>query len=286
MRGRLHTRGRDREAIAHHYDLGNDFYELLLDPSMAYSCAYWGPELPEQDLAGAQRAKLDMICRTLGLGEGTRLLDVGCGWGSLVLHAARHYGARVTGVTLSEQQHSHVAKLVAEQGLGDRVDVLLRDYRELAEGQQGSFDAVASIEMGEHVGEADYPRYVDAMRGMLRPGGALLLQQMSRGDRAPGGGPFIERYIAPDMTMRPLHSTLRQLSNNDLEIRRVDALREHYVHTVRAWSAQLESRWDDVVATVGPEWARVWRLYFAGGALAFADNRMGVDQILAVRGQE
>lgn len=281
LRGRLHTRQRDRQAIAHHYDLGNNFYRLLLDPSMAYSCAYWAePEARNYGLDDAQRDKLDLICGKLGLQPGMRLLDIGCGWGSLVVHAAKHYGVYVTGVTLSEQQRTYVDKVLAEEGLRDRARVQLRDYRDLPSEQ---FDSVASIEMGEHVGEEAYPYYVSAMHRLLRPGGKVLLQQMSRDERAPGGGAFIERYIAPDMTMRPLHHTIRHLQRAGFEIRQVAALRDHYVRTVDSWAQQLEDHWDDVVTEIGIGWARVWRLYLAGGALAFEENRMGVDQILAAR---
>ncbi|AXB43933.1 SAM-dependent methyltransferase [Amycolatopsis albispora] len=280
LTGRRHTPRRDRSAIAHHYDLGNAFYQLLLDESMAYSSAYWTADRPGYDLAQAQRDKLDLICRKLGLRPGMRLLDVGCGWGSLVIHAAKHYDVHAVGVTLSAEQAEHVRTRVAALDLDDRVEVRRQDYREIT-GEP--FDAVASIEMGEHVGEENYPRYTGTLFRLLKPRGRLVLQQMSRGAAAPGGGAFIERYIAPDMTMRPLSRTLGHLEGSGFEIRDVHALREHYVETVRAWSDTLESRWHDVVALIGEAGARVWRLYLTGGALAFEENRMGVDQILAVR---
>ncbi|MDT0262949.1 cyclopropane-fatty-acyl-phospholipid synthase family protein [Jatrophihabitans lederbergiae] len=279
LTGTLHTRARDRAAIAHHYDLSNEFYSLILDESMAYSSAYY--ETDDLTLAQAQRAKLDLICRKLGLLPGMRLLDVGCGWGSLSLHAAEHYGVRVLGVTISGQQHEFIGKRIAERGLSDRVEVRVQDYREVAE---QPFDAVSSIEMGEHVGEHNYPVYAGALFSHVKPTGRLLLQQMSRrSDAAPGGGPFIESYIAPDMHMRPLSETLGFLERAGFEIRNVQALREHYVRTVDAWLETFESHYSEAVAMVGDEMARVWRLYLVGGGLSFEEGRMGVDQILAVR---
>jgi cyclopropane-fatty-acyl-phospholipid synthase len=281
LRGRRHTRSRDRAAIAHHYDLSNDFYELLLDESMAYSSAYFTH--PRHSLADAQRAKLDLICRKLDLRPGGRHLDVGCGWGSLILHAAEHYGVHATGVTLSAQQRDFVAKRIADRGLADRVEVRLQDYRELA-GTGEVFDTASSVEMGEHVGEGNYRQYADILHGALKPTGRLLLQQMSRRQgTAPGGGPFIEAYIAPDMHMRPLSRTLAHLEAAGFEIRDVEAMREHYVTTVAHWLETFETHWDDVVALVGEEIARTWRLYLVGGGLAFEEGRMGVDQLLCVR---
>jgi cyclopropane-fatty-acyl-phospholipid synthase len=279
LSGRLHTRGRDRAAIAHHYDLSNDFYRLLLDEHMAYSSAYFTHE--GQSLYDAQSAKLDLICRKLELKQGDRLLDVGCGWGSLILYAAKNYGVHATGITLSPEQRAFIAGRVAEQGLSDKVDVRLQHYREFAD-PPGSFDAVSSIEMGEHVGEQHYPGYVDVMNHALKSGRYLLLQQMSRHEgTAPGGGPFIESYIAPDMHMRPLWQTIRHVESGGFEIRGFEAMREHYVTTVDRWLDTFEDRYDEFVALQGEEVARVWRLYLVGGGLAFEQGRMGVDQILA-----
>lgn len=281
LSGVLHSKRRDRSVIAHHYDTGNEFYSLLLDPRMTYSCGYYTSE--DQPLARAQEAKLDRICRKLGLTEGTRLLDVGCGWGSLILYAAQRYGVRATGVTLSRSQAEHIRHRVEQLGLRDRVEVRMQDYRDV---NAPEFDAVASVEMGEHVGSDNYPTYAAALHRLLRPGGRLLLQQMSRPGTAPGGGAFIESYIAPDMAMVPIGRTLGLLEDAGLEIRDVEAMREHYVPTVRAWAATLERRWDEVVAMIGAEQARIWRVYLAGGALAFEQNRMGVNQVLAVRADE
>ncbi|MBB5786640.1 SAM-dependent methyltransferase [Jiangella mangrovi] len=280
LRGRRHTQRRDRAAISHHYDLGNDFYELLLDETMAYSCGLWTPEMGDGDGAAASRAKLDLVCRKLELHPGDHLVDVGCGWGSLVLHAAAEYGARVTGYTISRSQAEYVRERIARAGLGDRATVELRDYRDIGD---TAADAVASIEMGEHVGQERYPEYAAVLHRIVRPDGRLLLQQMSRGPQAAGGGAFIESYIAPDMHMRPLPETLRMVAAAGFELRHVEALREHYVRTIRFWAGRLESHWDDVVALAGERTARVWRLYLAGGAAAFDEGRMGVDQILAER---
>ncbi|WP_328306538.1 cyclopropane-fatty-acyl-phospholipid synthase family protein [Streptomyces sp. NBC_00442] len=281
LRGRLHSTERDRAAISHHYDLSNDWYALLMDESMAYSCAYWTrPDDPSYGLAEAQRDKLELICRKVGLTPGARLLDVGCGWGSLSLYAARHFKARVTAVTLSREQRDFVTARVHEEGLDDLVDVHLRHYRHIT---GADYDAVCAIEMGEHVGDAHYPDFAGRLHTLLRPGGRLLIQQMSRTGHAPGGGAFIESYIAPDMHMRPLGETVALLEGAGLDVWAVESLREHYVRTIAAWHATLEARWAEFVALAGQETARVWRLYLAGGGLAFAERRMGVDQILAVR---
>jgi len=282
MRGRLHSLSRDRAAISHHYDTSNDFYRLILDPSMAYSCAYWESPQANSTLAQAQSDKLDRICQKIGLHErpGMRLLDVGCGWGSLSLHAAVYYGAQVVGLTLSREQKFYIDAVRTERGLKDRVEIRVQDYRALTD---GPFDAVASIEMGEHVGESNYPTYADTLHKSVRPGGRVLVQQMSRRGNHPGGGPFIESFIAPDMHMRPVGETVALLEDSGLTMISVEAMREHYVRTADAWIANLEKRWDAAVELVGAEAARVWRLYLAGGRLAFEQGRMGVDQILLVR---
>ncbi|HUR75765.1 MAG TPA: cyclopropane-fatty-acyl-phospholipid synthase family protein, partial [Sporichthya sp.] len=205
LHGALHTKLRDRAAISHHYDLSNEFYALLLDNEhLAYSCAYFTSDAPDYTHENAQRDKLDLVCRKLALREGSRLLDIGCGWGSLSLHAAEHYGAHVLGVTLSREQQDYVLAQVAARGLTDRVEIRLQDYREVRE---TDFDAVTSIEMGEHVGAENYPTFLGVIHGALREGGRTLIQQMSRRDR-PGGGDFIELYIAPDMHMRPVGETV------------------------------------------------------------------------------
>ncbi|MFG3542787.1 class I SAM-dependent methyltransferase [Streptomyces clavifer] len=285
LRGALHSKARDRAAISHHYDLSNDFYALLLDETMAYSCGYWTSDAPDYGPADAQRDKLELICHKLGLRPGARLLDIGCGWGSLTLHAAARHGVRVTAVTLAAEQAAYVRGEVRARGLEDLVEVHRCDYRDVAglPGFQGGYDAVSTVEMGEHVGDAEYPAFTALLHAVLRPQGRALVQQMSRGSTAPGGGAFIESYIAPDMHMRPLGETVELLEGAGLEVRDVESMREHYVLTVEAWHRTLEERWPEFVALVGEETARVWRLYLVGGALAFEERRMGVDQILSVR---
>ncbi|WP_432024552.1 class I SAM-dependent methyltransferase [Streptomyces parvus] len=285
LRGELHSKARDRAAISHHYDLSNAFYALLLDETMAYSCGYWTSDAPGYGPADAQRDKLELICRKLGLRPGARLLDIGCGWGSLTLYAAERHGVHVTAVTLAAEQAAYVRQQVTARGLDDLVEVLNIDYRDIADrpGTRGAYDAVSTVEMGEHVGDAEYPAFTRILHDVLRPRGRAMVQQMSRGTTAPGGGAFIESYIAPDMHMRPLGETVALLEGSGLEVRDVESLREHYVWTVEAWRRTLEERWAEFVAMVGEETARVWRLYLVGGALAFEERRMGVDQILSVR---
>jgi cyclopropane-fatty-acyl-phospholipid synthase len=284
IHGRLHSKARDSAVIAHHYDLSNDFYALLLDEAMSYSCAYYGPNCADDvSLVEAQRAKFELVCTKLGLRPGMRMLDVGCGWGSLSIHAAQHHGVHVTGITLSREQLDFARKRAADVGVSDLVDFRLLDYRDLPSGSgRDGYDAAASVEMGEHVGDEQYPTFVRTVHHALRPGASFLVQQMSRaaGD-SPGGGPFIEAYIAPDMHMRPLGETIGLLEAGGFEVRDVQALREHYVRTGEVWLDHLEARWNAVVALVGEEVARVWRLYLVGGGLAFEERRMGVDQILA-----
>ncbi|MFW5418765.1 class I SAM-dependent methyltransferase [Nocardiopsis sp. CNT-189] len=281
-RVRLRRGERDRAAIAHHYDVSADFYRLLLDPSMAYSCAYWTSEEPGYTLADAQRDKLDLVCRKLGLDRAgdPELLDLGCGWGSLALHAAERYGARVTAVTLSAEQAAFVRARAAERGLGGRVEAVHGHWRD-APG--GGHRAIASIEMGEHVGRGRYRAFAARLAALAAPGGRVLVQQMSRRGARPGGGPFIESYIAPGMHMRPVGATVSDLEGAGLEVRGVQALREHYVRTARVWLDALEAREAEAEALIGAEGVRVWRLYLAGGSLAFEQGRMGVDQVLAVR---
>ncbi|GAA4756733.1 cyclopropane-fatty-acyl-phospholipid synthase family protein [Modestobacter marinus] len=275
--GRRHSRSRDAAAISHHYDVGNDFYALVLGPSMVYSCAVW--ETPETGLDAAQEAKLDLVCRKLGLTPGSRLLDVGCGWGSMAIHAAQRYGADVVGITLSEEQARMARKRVAEAGLTDRVDIRVQDYRAV---DDGPFDAISSIGMAEHVGRGQMPEYVAALRALLRPGGRLLNHAINwnAGTTTPDPDTFISRYVFPDGELLGLGETVGLLESADLEVLDVEALRQHYALTLRAWVQLLEQNWSAAVAASSEGRARVWRLYMAACALAFEGGDMGVNQVL------
>ncbi|SCE02838.1 cyclopropane-fatty-acyl-phospholipid synthase [Streptomyces sp. AmelKG-A3] len=279
--GALHTRRRDKEAISHHYDVGNDFYAMVLGPSMVYSCAYWqeGSTLEE-----AQRDKLDLVCRKLALKEGDRLLDVGCGWGSMAVHAAREYGARVTGVTLSTEQAAFARKRIAEEGLTDRIEIRVQDYRDV---RDGPYDAISSIGMAEHVGSVRFREYADDLYALLKPGGRLLNHQIARrpekDEAAYRIDEFIDAYVFPDGELAPVGRTVSTLEQAGFETRDVEAIREHYALTLRQWVANLERHWKEAVRATSPGRARVWRLYMAASALSFEHNKIGVNQILAVR---
>jgi cyclopropane-fatty-acyl-phospholipid synthase len=251
-----------------------DFPPSILDDTLARSCGYWTSDNPAYHLSDAQHDKLDLVCQKLGLAKGMRLLDVGCGSGSLVLHAAENYGVSATGITVSANQCDFVRGLAAERGLSDAVTVQRIDPRDITD---GPYDAVASIETGEHVSDHDYPAYCVTLHRLLRPGGQLLMQQTS------GGGMFTTSYLTPAMATRPVEHTLHQLRDAGLEIKDVMSMREHYIRTIDAWRHALDFNWDDVVTRVGSPRARIWRLQLADNAIAFADDKMSVHQILAVR---
>ena len=281
LSGRRHSKRRDSDAIAHHYDVGNDFYRLVLGPSMTYSCAYWaqGPF----DLGGAQFAKCDLVARKLGLQPGMRVLDVGCGWGTFALHAARTFGAHVVGVTLSHEQAVFARKRMADEGVGDLVEIRVQDYRDV---DDGPYDAISSIGMAEHVGADMLPTYAADLFALLRPQGRLLNHAISRRPGSPAAfdkTSFIDRYVFPDGELEPLAVMVEAIEGAGFEVRDVESLREHYALTLRAWVANLEANWDEAVRLTSAARARIWRLYMAGSALAFEDNRLGVNQVLAVK---
>src|SRR6266487_35887 len=278
--GWRHSKRRDAEVISHHYDVGNDFYGLVLGPSLTYSCARYTDDTV--GLADAQAAKHELISRKLGLHEraGSRLLDVGCGWGSMALHAAAEHGASVVGVTISRAQADLARKRVAEAGLTGRVEIRVQDYRDLA-GE--TFDAVSSIGMFEHVGAKAMAGYFRTLRALLRPGGRLLNHAISSvGGSRIGRRTFIGRYVFPDGELVDIGEVVLAMERAGFEVRDVESLREHYERTLRDWVANLDANWPQAVRLVGEARARIWRLYMAGSALGFADGGIGVHQVLAV----
>ena len=277
---RHHTRITDARTVRRHYDVSNAFYELVLGPSMTYSCAVF--EKDDATLEEAQDAKHDLICRKLGLRPGMRLLDVGSGWGSMVRHAARHFGVEATGITLSPQQASYARDAVRREGLQDRVRILEIDYRDLAD---GPYEAISSVGMIEHVGIRRYPRYFGVLHDLLAPGGRLLNHGIIRPDSHASvkPGAFIDRYVFPDGELPPPERVVGAAHDAGLEVRHVENLREHYAMTLRQWGSNLVAGWDDAVRLVGVERARVWGLYMAGSRLSFEENALQVHQVLAVR---
>ena len=281
LRGHRHGRSRDAKAIASHYDVSNEFYRLFLGPSMTYSCALF--ESPDDSLEQAQFNKHDLICRKLEVGPGKRLLDIGCGWGGMAVHAARVHGASVVGVTISNEQYDYARKRVVEAGLADRVEIRLQDYRDI---DDGPFDAISSVGMFEHVGLRQLGTYMEGAFGLLVPTGRFLNHAITR---PVGSGPrfdkngFINRYVFPDGELLDLGEIVTAMHAAGLEVRHVETLREHYDTTLRHWVNNLEAAWSDAVDEVGEARARVWRLYMAGSALQFAGNHIQVQQVLAVR---
>jgi len=276
-----HTRSRDAEVISHHYDVSNTFYEWVLGPSMAYTCAVY-PTF-DATLEQAQEEKFDLVCRKLGLEPGMRVLDIGCGWGGFSIHAATHYGVTTIGATLSQQQAEYGQRRVEKLGLGDRVQLRFQDYRNVPE---SGFDAVASIGLTEHIGSKNYPAYFSFIRSRLKPGARLLNHCITRSDtkeRTQTINGFINRYVFPDGELVPVGQIIEAIEEQSLEVQHAENLRKHYAMTLRDWCRNLEEHWDEAVAEVGEGTARVWRLYMAASEVGFDRNVIQLHQVLATR---
>jgi cyclopropane-fatty-acyl-phospholipid synthase len=303
-RGAIHSKSRDRQAVTHHYDVSNRFYEMVLGPSMTYSCAVFAN--PEDTLEQAQARKVDLVARKLNLQPGDRLLDIGCGWGAMGIHAARHYGARVVGVTLSEPQQRYATEQARLAGVSDLVDFRIQDFRDITD---EPFDAISSIGMSEHVGRKSLPNYTHTIWELLRPGGRFLnhaigrpvsydddpqpsrasefsrQMQIALGMRGPSknGSQFIERYVFPDGELQEVGTMVSMFQSHGFEVRHLESLREHYALTLRRWVDNLVKRFDEATDEVGEQRARVWRLYMAGSAVGFERHHLEIHQILSVR---
>jgi cyclopropane-fatty-acyl-phospholipid synthase len=283
LEGFRHSKGRDAEAIHHHYDVSNRFYELVLGPSMTYTCACFPRE--DATLEEAQAFKYDLVARKLGLEPGMRLLDVGCGWGGMVRHAAREYGVEVIGVTLSREQAAWGQAAVEREGLAGKAEVRYGDYREIVE---TGFDAISSIGLTEHIGVKNYPSYFSFLRDRLVPGGRLLNHCITRAhnNTKVTTGAFIDRYVFPDGELTGSGRIITSMQDVGLEVRHEENLREHYAMTLAGWSRNLRDNWDECVSEVGEGTAKVWGIYMAGSRLGFERNEIQLHQVLAVRPDE
>lgn len=276
--GVRHSKARDAQAIAHHYDVSNRFYELVLGPSMAYTCACY-PRL-DASLEEAQEVKFDLVCRKLGLRPGMRLLDVGCGWGGMVRHAVKNYGVRALGVTLSGEQAAYGKEWIAREGLGDRAEIRHGDYRDVTE---SGFEAISSIGLTEHIGIKNYPAYFAFLAERLVSGGLLLNHCITSPNIAWGSiskGGFINRYVFPDGELAPVGTIIDAMAGQGFEMRHAEDLREHYARTCRAWARNLSANWDAAVAESGISTARIWGLYLSGSSLGFERNEIQLHQVL------
>jgi cyclopropane-fatty-acyl-phospholipid synthase len=279
--GLRHAQRRDAVAISHHYDVSNRFYEMVLGPTMAYTCAVY-PTL-DSTLEEAQIEKVDLVCRKLGLKPGMRLLDVGCGWGTMVRHAAKEYGVKALGVTLSKAQADWAAEAIEREGLSDKAEVRFSDYREVRE---SGFDAISSIGLTEHIGKAKFAAYVRHLQILLKPQGRLLnhcITRPSGHESAIHKRGFISRYAFPDGELLSPGFIVSGLHDNGFEVRHEENFREHYAMTLRDWCANLDRNWDACVAEAGLGRAKVWALYMAGSRLGFDENRIQLHQVLAVK---
>ena len=282
LRGLRHSKARDAAAISAHYDVSNDFYRLVLGPTMTYSCAVFDRD--DDPLDAAQLAKVDLICRKLGIRPGMRLLDIGCGWGTLVMHAARHYGAHAVGITISQAQVELAEKRIAEAGLTGRAEVRYCDYREV---HDGPFDVISSVGMFEHVGLRRLQEYFEQAHRLLRPGGRFLNHAISRpagaaSTRLARNG-FVNRYVFPDGELHEVGAVVSAMQGAGFEARHLETLREHYALTLRRWVANLEANWDRAIEETSEARARIWRLYMAGSAMMFEAGELQVHQVLGTR---
>ncbi|MCU1662653.1 MAG: cyclopropane-fatty-acyl-phospholipid synthase [Pseudonocardiales bacterium] len=278
--GRLHSKARDRKVISHHYDVSNQFYEWVLGPSMAYTCAVYPTDTAT--LEEAQAAKHELVAQKLGLEPGMRLLDVGCGWGGMVMHAAAEHGVKALGVTLSRNQAEWAQAEITRRGLDGLAEVRHLDYRDAPESE---FDAISSIGLTEHIGKAQLPNYFSSLYARLRPGGRLLNHCITQ-PRTPTKrrlDPFIARYVFPDGQLEPVGHLVSVMNDAGFEIRHEENLREHYASTLAGWGANLEAHWDEAVAEVGIGRARVWRLYMAACRLGFDRDNIQLHQVLGVK---
>ncbi|MCP5267038.1 MAG: class I SAM-dependent methyltransferase [Burkholderiaceae bacterium] len=279
-----HSRRSDKQAIEYHYDVSNEFYSLWLDPSMVYSCAYFRDG--DEDLATAQMRKLEHICRKLVIEPEMRMLDIGCGWGALAIHAARHHGARVLGITLSDNQYLLATERVREAGLEDRIEIRIQDYRDVEPG--AGFDRISSVGMFEHVGLKNLPEYFRVVHDLLKPGGVTLNHGITSVDVdnrsvGLGAGDFINRYVFPDGELPHVSLAIRELSAAGLELTDAESLRRHYARTLWAWSEAFEGNIEELSRIAGERKTRIWRVYLAGCAQAFAYNWLNIYQLQAVR---
>ncbi|NYI78666.1 class I SAM-dependent methyltransferase [Nocardioides panzhihuensis] len=275
-----HSPERDADAIHHHYDVSNTFYEYVLGPSMTYTCALY--PTAESTLEEAQAAKYDLICRKLGLEPGMRLLDIGCGWGGMVRHAAQHYGVKALGVTLSREQANWAQRAIKADGLDDVAEVRYSDYRDVAE---GDFDAVSSIGLTEHIGVANYPAYFGKISSKLRDGGRLLNHCITRPDNISraNAGAFIDRYVFPDGELIGSGTIVSAIENTGLEVQHHENIRVHYAKTLAAWNDNLRTHWDACVNEVGLGTAKVWGIYMAGSRIGFERNNIQLHHVLATK---
>jgi cyclopropane-fatty-acyl-phospholipid synthase len=277
LAGRRTSLRRDRDAIEYHYDMPDAFYQLVLGRTRGYTCGYYLE--PDDSLDESQLRKFDRVCAKLDLQPGERLLDIGCGWGTLMIHAAHHYGARVVGITISESQAEEVRRRVRQASVADQCEVRLCDWREI---DDGPYDKVANIEMIEHVGAAHLPQFFDTARSLVEPGGLIFTQAIVRETRRRlKDGRFITRYIFPDGEIVPFVDLLEAMSSARLEVRDLESLRAHYPPTLRAWTQNLNAHRAEAIELVGVERVRAWDIYLAASALAFERGALSVHQILA-----